>query len=475
VALAVLALVFAVAISDGGYFEESWPWIVIVLSSAAGIALLTRAQIVLGVLELAVFAALSGLVAWVGLSAAWSVSSRASIDELERDLIYVAAFVALPLVVDQERVRNALGGLTSGIALVVGYALGERLLFTDALVSDPVGGTRLVEPIGYANALGILSAMATVLALGFAANGHTRLERSLGAAGPILFLSALALTQSRGAWIALAVGLACWAFFETERARFLATAVLVAPPAVAAVVATERSSALTVPGSTPAELEDAGLKLAVTLVLLAVVAALVSFGARSLEVRVPRQLTWISLILLPALLGAMALATTIRPRRSLDVRLDYWSVAWNQFEDNPLLGSGAGTFVRFWERSGIAAGVRDAHSVYLETLAELGPLGLTLLLLALGLPLLAALRARRRPFVGVALGAYVAFLVHAGLDWDWEMPVVMLAGIVCAVALLVSARFEGRTFELGVTARCGILLGVLGLATLGLVMSVTGE
>src|SRR6266542_4459338 len=39
----------------------------------------------------------------------------------------------------------------------------------------------------------------------------------------------------------------------------------------------------------------------------------------------------------------------------------------------------------------------DAHSLYVETLAELGPIGLALLSAALVVPLVAAVRARRHP------------------------------------------------------------------------------
>jgi hypothetical protein len=38
------------------------------------------------------------------------------------------------------------------------------------------------------------------------------------------------------------------------------------------------------------------------------------------------------------------------------------------------------------------------------------------------------------------LGAYVAFLVHAGVDWDWEMTAVTMAALACGVALLLAAR-----------------------------------
>ena len=81
--------------------------------------------------------------------------------------------------------------------------------------------------------------------------------------------------------------------------------------------------------------------------------------------------------------------------------------------------------------------MHDAHNLYLETLAELGAPGLILLLLVLGMPFAAVKRARAAtPLAAAACGAYVAFLLHAGIDWDWEMPAVTLSALFCGLALI---------------------------------------
>ena len=64
-----------------------------------------------------------------------------------------------------------------------------------------------------------------------------------------------------------------------------------------------------------------------------------------------------------------------------------------------------------------------------------------MLLLALGVPLSAVRRARSSPFGSVALAAYVAFLVHASIDWDWEMPAMTLT------ALFGGSRAHGARAE----------------------------
>jgi len=119
--------------------------------------------------------------------------------------------------------------------------------------------------------------------------------------------------------------------------------------------------------------------------------------------------------------------------------------------------------------------VKDAHGLYIETLAELGPVGLALLLVALLAPLVAALRARRQPLVPFAAGAYLAFLLHAGVDWDWEVAGITLTGLFCGAALLVAARGEGSVRRAG---RAGRIVGitaasvVIGFSLLGLLGNV---
>jgi O-antigen ligase len=131
-------------------------------------------------------------------------------------------------------------------------------------------------------------------------------------------------------------------------------------------------------------------------------------------------------------------------------RLRYWKVAWADFRDHPLLGSGAGTFGDYLlAQESTVPFSRTAHSLYLQSLAELGPVGLALVLAALAGPLVGLALARRRdPLVATAAAGYTAFVVHAGIDWDWEIPAVTLAGFFCGAALLVSSREGAQALTL---------------------------
>ncbi|WP_157592448.1 O-antigen ligase family protein [Solirubrobacter soli] len=114
-------------------------------------------------------------------------------------------------------------------------------------------------------------------------------------------------------------------------------------------------------------------------------------------------------------------------------RYEYWRVAVNEFADSPLQGGGSGSFRTVWLRERtIDETVRDAHSLYIETAAELGLVGL-LALVAFIAGIVSM--ARRSPEAAGAIGALAVFAIHAGLDWDWEMPALTLVALTLAARL----------------------------------------
>ncbi len=143
-------------------------------------------------------------------------------------------------------------------------------------------------------------------------------------------------------------------------------------------------------------------------------------------------------------------------------RTAYWRAAWRQHEAAPWLGTGPGTYAQAWLRyRQNDRTTQDAHSLYLETLGESGPLGLALLGAALLVPLAGAAAARRDPLVAGATGAYAAFLVHAAVDFDWELPAVTVAGLAAGAIVLLRARAPALGAP-GVSVR--LLVGAAALA-----------
>jgi len=118
-------------------------------------------------------------------------------------------------------------------------------------------------------------------------------------------------------------------------------------------------------------------------------------------------------------------------------REHYWRVAATEYAAHPVLGSGAGTFVDWWVRERtVPLQTQEAHSLYVETLAELGPLGLALVLVAFAFPIARA----RRPELAAGVAA---FAVGAAVDFDWELAGVTAPAVVLA-ALAVADRAQAR-------------------------------
>jgi len=110
-------------------------------------------------------------------------------------------------------------------------------------------------------------------------------------------------------------------------------------------------------------------------------------------------------------------------------RWQFWQAAFDQFKSKPLSGGGAGSYEAYWAKHGtINYFVRDAHSLYLQTLGELGIGGFLLLVGFFGSVFLAA---RRR----LALARGPDRAVSLALDWMWQLTVVGAIG-VAAFALL---------------------------------------
>jgi len=132
-------------------------------------------------------------------------------------------------------------------------------------------------------------------------------------------------------------------------------------------------------------------------------------------------------------------ATTARLGSTGSNRYAYWRVAVDTWRDHPIDGAGPASFRAEWlARRPFAETVRDAHSLELETLAELGLVGFGCLALLFGGVISALTR-----LGGAAAGSTAAlavWAVHSGVDWDWEMPALTLVAIVLAGAALGAAQ-----------------------------------
>jgi tetratricopeptide (TPR) repeat protein len=135
----------------------------------------------------------------------------------------------------------------------------------------------------------------------------------------------------------------------------------------------------------------------------------------------------------------------------------------------------------------------NAHSLYVETLVEVGVIGLVLLsaflLLLLGTAIWRAVRtqfATRAQAAGAA-AACAAFLFSAGFDWIWQVPVLPVAMLLLLAAVLApgppplktaatvdqEARARTGGIRLGASRAALILAAIASLIAIGVPLATT--
>jgi hypothetical protein len=269
---------------------------------------------------------------------------------------------------------------------------------------------------------------------------------------------AIYLTFSRGALAALAVGVSVLLVLCRDR-RTIAVAVASLGCAAAAAVSASRFPAV---DSLDGSASKQGVAMLAILVVLCALSAVmqraIDHGAADrLRLRSGTGIGAIIVIAVLAVGGLVALTRSpdapatdakgvVLPRDRARLatlktnRPSYWKVALRGFADNPLNGTGAHGFQQLWlEKRKIGESVQDAHSLYLETAVELGIVGVLLLLTWLGAIASAFRRIGDRTVVAGWAAASAVYLVHAGQDWDWEMPGVTLPFLALAAAALGTA------------------------------------
>jgi tetratricopeptide (TPR) repeat protein len=456
----------ALAAADGGYFPPAWGCAALVIGWVVVVTLLVGQMPVVR-RELAFVGLLAAVTLWTWLSAAWSPAAGNAFREGFRSLLLPLTAAVAFVVLTRTRLAGRLVVAWAGIAVVCAYALATRLVSDRLGVFDAIAGYRLSEPLGYWNALGIFAALGVLLAVALVVGGGPRPVRVVAAASLPMLALTVSFTFSRGAWAALALGLLAQLALDPARGRLAIVLLTLAPAPALAVLLGLRSESLTRVDAALADAASEGHRLLGRLVVLTVLAAAGGLIAERVSERVERVGRMV--LALAACSAAVAVVaapgaphtlparawhafSALPPSTGGDLnrrlysfsgsgRVQQWEVALDQAREHPVLGNGAGSYEAYWlEHRRDPGKVRDAHSLYVETFAELGVVGLALLLAALLLPVYAAIKARRHALVPAALGAYIAYLVHAGVDWDWEMPAVTLTAVFIGAALLVAGR-----------------------------------
>jgi hypothetical protein len=436
------------------------------------------------------------------LSLSWTGSSEHTFAEVARVLIYVGVVALAVLGLNRYTWRAAALGLGAAAIGICVLAIVSRL--APGAFDDPVRAffdtDRLSYPLNYWNAVAAWGAMTIAMGLAWSANSRQRAIRAVGlGAVPVAGL-AVYLTYSRGGVVSTAV--AAVTVLALSRSRW--TAALhagVAGIATGIVILVARGQ----PAIADATSGAGGVTVALALVTAIAACAVVAVVTRVAGIDHVRLSSRLARIIVPVglLVAVVAVAAgghslisrgwrEFENQRTVSVgtdpaerltsvggtRHDVWAAALDAFDAHPLGGTGSGTFEFWWATHGSGHEfVRDAHSLYLEEMAELGLPGLLVLLAflgtTLGLAVRGRVRARRSSEVAAAVAmcsAAIVFLVQAGVDWMWEETAVGVLGLG-AMAIGAAALNDRRR-------RGGAWLGargmLVGLALVAALLEVPG-
>lgn len=432
-------------------------------------------------IALGLFAA---FVVWTGLSLGWTES----IDRTSADLARVGGYLGIFALAVFSRGRGesqrVIGAVAAAIVLVAAVGLLSRLhpswfsaaTRTAGFVTD---SERLSYPINYWNGLAGLIAIGLPLLLQLATGARSVLTRALAAAALPAMTLTLFFTLSRGGIAAAVLAVAIFVALTSDRLPKILTLLVASAGGTILIAATDSRDALQHGLLNAAARQQGSEMLWIALAVCAVV-GLLQAGLSSARVtegrpgwtRVSRRQSLIATAAaaLVLLITALALGGPGRVSHGWDEfkrgggagsgagrlgsvagqsRYQLWSAAVRENRTKPLTGTGSGAFEFWWLRDGDTdETVRDTHSLYLQTLGELGIVGLVLIaafliavLIGGGRRLLAA-SSRSRPPYAAAIAGFLAFCITAIFDWMWQIPALAVAMLLLASILVMTPSGE---------------------------------
>jgi O-antigen ligase len=459
-----LALYFA--FNSGGFYPGAPAYVAMFLCVVLALRVMLAATPFAGFswpLALAAVAFLAFAVLTLA-SGLWSHAPGVARVEFDLPLVYLLTMLLFGSIGRTgARLRWLVRGLAAATVITCICGLITRLLPHLWPISPEIANDRLSFPVTYWNVLGLVAAIGVVLCVHLSSDlREPRWARVLAAAAVPPLATTLYFTFSRGSIAACIIALV--AYLLIGRPLGLISSLLVIGPSTGiALKLAYDANLLASPNPTTAAAVVQGRHVAIAVGICAVAGAVVrmllaqSLDTRLVRLTLPDYLrpsrgwhAWVpvaaaAVIAVVAFRGTLAhdyhrfvhpVTTTgsdLRARLTDPTnngRLGYWHVASRQFKLAPVAGQGAGTYASAWAEYRASSNfARDAHSLYMETLDELGVVGLVLLLITiLTILVRAAARARgpRRPLYAAVFAALLAWAIHAGVDWDWEMPVVTI-------------------------------------------------
>lgn len=352
---------------------------------------------------------------WAGVSIFWSLNPHRTLVEFLQLSICVMVFVLASNLNEENSFRVGRIALITGLGVAL-FGISQYLL---------ISSTRIESTIANANSLGIFLAMLFLLGWGY----YLRKQNRFTAFTAVILLVALMLTMSRGSFISLA---------------FCLPIVFIG-------------------------LQKTELKSALKTTFVCIICSL--------------ALTQLIIYIAPYLqniVGDNLVLSYILSRRAAFVawsgvsRFAFWKTGFDIFIANPLNGTGLGTFflAYFTEYVDNIWYSRFVHNHYIQTLSELGLIGLGLLVAFLFQTARIAMRQLKSNtypiFYPGLLAASLAFLIHIGGDFSWNFPAVAalffaLVGTIATTSTKETERVPQKNKLLFVQIAFLIIVFILSL------------
>ena len=478
--VAVAAAVFGLAFSNGTYGVTARDSVAVAVWWLLALAIGTGAMPVARVPRIAVAcgAALAGFAVLSGASIAWSDSAERAFDEMNRGLLYLGIFALVVAAARRGSAARWSDGLAGGIAALGIFALVVRLfphLIPSANVSsifpnDP----RPSYPVNYWNGLAALMALGFPPLLRAATAARRPWVRALAIAPTPALAALIYLTSSRGGALTAILAAVAFVALTDRRARAaVAVAVAGAGGVLAVAILHGRHHIVDGPLGSPQAASE-GRSAALLIAVVCVLVAAAHHVLQRVHIRLPRITEGVSGVVAVAVVTVLTVGlVSADPYQRFESfkqppqaftggsytsshltsdassgRYQFWSAAVDQFKAHPVGGGGAGSYQAYWAKNGsIEYFVKDAHSLYLQSLGELGIGGLLLIVGFLGAAAVATRRRLRdargtqRAAVAAIAAVAIAFAFSAAIDWMWQLTVVGAIG-VAALALLTGPATE---------------------------------
>jgi len=498
VTLVVGGVFFVLAFENGSYDTTTW-------AAAAVVVWWTLGLVAIGVLPgrrprrtaLVTGTLLALLGAWALVSTQWTADAGAAYLQAAQVTLYVGAFLLVASTVGRATAPRILDGIALAIVAIALVALIGRL-FPGFASTDAAGRTlpavveRLSWPVGYWNGLAMLVALGLPLLLRIVAGTTSRVVAAAAVAAIPLVVADIYLASSRGGAIVGLVAVSTFVALIRDRLPAIAAAGVGVGGGVAAVLALESRHVLVDGPFGSHAASVAGREVAAMLVAVVAVTGvtwlLLAPVVRQAPALSRRSAVGLAAAAAAALVVAVALSHPLtrlhafaEPPGASDTpsfvrahlvsgsgsgRWQFWNAAVDQWESAPVVGAGAGSFAAWWaEHGSLAMFVRNAHSLYLESLGELGAVGFLLATAtwvggcAVGVRRCRRLDGDERTWAASATAVALAFGVGAGVDWLWQLPAVSLVGVsALALALGPPGRERARRGGWGMRAALASLV-----------------